>query len=63
MLFNGKKFEMLRYGSNEELKNNTNYMTPNQEDLIQVKETLRDPGIMMSNKASLRSISPMYVPR
>ena len=42
MLFNRKKFEMLRYGSNEELKNNTNYMTPNQEDLIEVKETLRD---------------------
>ena len=28
MLFNGKKFEMLRYGPNNDLKNSTNYLTP-----------------------------------
>ena len=42
MLFNGKKFEMLRYGKNQDLKNSTNYLTPRAEDLIEVKETLRD---------------------
>ena len=52
MLFNGKKFEMLRYGPNDELKNNTNYMTPNCEDFIEVKENLRDLGVMMSSKAT-----------
>ena len=28
MKFNGKKFEVLRYGSNEDLKLSTNYLTP-----------------------------------
>ena len=42
ILFNGKKFEMLRYGKNQDLKNSTNYLTPGAEDLIEVKETLRD---------------------
>ena len=41
MLFNGKKFEMLRYGKNEEIKNSTSYLTPEYEDIIEVKETRR----------------------
>ena len=48
MLFNGK---MLRYGKNEDLKNSTNYLTPGAEDLIEVKETLRDLGVEMSDDA------------
>ena len=52
MLFNGKKFELLRYGSNEEIKASTNYLTPEYEDLIEVKENLRDLGITMSDDAT-----------
>jgi hypothetical protein len=52
MLFNGKKFELMRYGSKEELKNSTNYFTPQYEDIIEEKETLRDLGVIMSNKAT-----------
>ena len=51
MVFNGKKFEMLRYGSDQELKNSTNYLTPESEDFIEVKECLRDLGIQMSDDA------------
>ena len=42
----------MRYGSNEELKNSTNYLTPGAEDLIEAKECLRDLGIQMSDDAS-----------
>ena len=28
MLFNGNKFELLRYGTNEEIKESTIYLTP-----------------------------------
>ena len=52
MLFNGKKFEILRYGKNEDLKNETNYFTPNFEDIIEEKDCLRDLGVLMSNTAS-----------
>ena len=51
MVFNGKKFEMLRYGTDQELKNSTNYLTPESEDFIEVKECLRDLGIQMSDDA------------
>ena len=51
MLFNGKKFEMLRYGKNEELKNSTMYLTPGAEDFIKVKEDLRDLGVQMADIA------------
>ena len=49
MLFNGNKFEILRYGRNEDLKD---YFTPNFEDIIEEKDCLRDLGILMSNTAS-----------
>ena len=52
MLFNGKKFEILRYGRNEDLKDETNYFTPNFEGIIEEKHCLRDLGIVMSNTAS-----------
>ena len=51
MAFNGKKFEILRYGRNQDLKNSTSYLTPEAEDLIEVKECLRDLGIQMSDDA------------
>merc|ERR1712208_163601 len=51
MAFNGKKFVMLRYGRNENLKIETNYLTPKAEDIIDIKECLRDLGIQMSDDA------------
>ena len=49
MAFNSNKFEVLRYGWNQELKNSTEYLTPDSEDLIDRKEALRDLGIQMSD--------------
>ena len=55
MLFNGKKFEVLRYGNNKSIKESTSYFTPNFEDIIEEKETLRDLGIIMSNDGAFSS--------
>ena len=55
MLFNSNKFEILRYGKDQELKNSTLYMTPNCEDIIEEKECLRDLGILMSKDANFSS--------
>ena len=52
MLFNSRKFEILRYGSNEDLKNSTDYLTHEYEEFIEVKENLRDRGIIMSDKGT-----------
>ena len=55
MLFNGSKFEVLRYGKNYILKESTSYFTPNYQDIIEEKESLRDLGIIMSNDCSFSS--------
>ena len=51
MEFNDKKFEVLRYGTNNNIKENTFYLSSNQE-IIEEKEHLRDLGLEMSNSAS-----------
>ena len=50
--FHSKKFELLRYGRNEILKQSTSYFTPNFENIIEEKESLRDLGVQMSSDAS-----------
>ena len=40
MIFNGKKFEMLPYGANDDLKFDTNYFTPEIDDIIEVKSNM-----------------------
>ena len=50
MAFNGTKFELLRYGFNEELKTLSNYLTPNAENIIEIKDVLRDLGVIMKDK-------------
>ena len=55
MDFNEKKFEVLRYGKNLDLKESTDYLTPDCEGTIEEKETLRDLGVIMSNDASFSS--------
>ena len=51
MLFNSKKFELLRYGKNQYLKTITNYMTPDCEDVISAKTVVRDLGVEMNDEA------------
>ena len=52
MKFNGKKFELLRFGNNSNLKEDTNYFTPGMDQIIEEKEVLRDLGVMMANDAT-----------
>ena len=49
MKFNGGNFELRRFGQNTELQENGVYFTPNQEDIIEEKESLRDLGVIISN--------------
>ena len=49
MQFNARKFELLRYGCNEQLKMDTLYFTPRMEQIIEDKSELRDLGVIMSN--------------
>ena len=51
MKFNGTKFQVLRYGNNKEVKENTDYYTENMEDVIKQYSSLRDLGITMSDDA------------
>ena len=51
MKFNGSKFQLLRYGNNEEIKNNTIYFTTNMEEVIDQFSSLRDLGVIMSDSA------------
>ena len=52
MEFNNKKFQVLRYGANSNLKNETEYFTGNYDQIIERFESLRDLGIQMSEDAS-----------
>ena len=45
MVFNGSKFQVMRYGDNEDLKNDINYFTDETSEIIDRFETLRDLGV------------------
>ena len=51
MKFNGTKFQLLRYGPNENIKKDTLYFTSNMEEVIDQFSSLRDLGIIMSDDA------------
>lgn len=53
MTFNNTKFELLRYGRNEELKESTSYHTLTGEDIVS-KPHVRDLGIAMSDDATFK---------
>ena len=52
MKFNANKFELLRYGKEQEIKPATIYKRYDDSN-IDEKEQVRDLGIMMSNTATL----------
>ena len=51
MKFNGSKFQCIRYGQNEDLKNDTVYLTANMEGVIDQSSNLRDLGVILSDDA------------
>ena len=52
MKFNTGKFQVLRYGRNTNLKENTMYFTGEMETVIEEVENCRDLGIIMQNTGS-----------
>ena len=52
MVFNGTQFQVIRYGDDEDLKNNTEYCTKGTNDIIDRYETLRDLGVILSDDAT-----------
>jgi hypothetical protein len=56
MAFNDPKFDLVRYGTNQELKDSTFYTRPDGEK-IEEKCHVRDLGVTMSNTAHLLSTS------
>ena len=51
MKCNGAKFQVLRYGYNQEIKENTVYFTNEMEDVIEQFDNLRDLGVIMTDDA------------
>ena len=50
--FNGNKFQVVRYGNNEILKNETMYFTEDTNEIIERFETLKDLGVIISEDAT-----------
>ena len=53
MVFNGTKFQVIRYGHNEDLRNSTEYFTEGKKFIFERSETLRDLGVILSDDATL----------
>ena len=51
MKFNGDKFQLVRYGQNQEIKENTCYFTGDMEYIIAEVESCRDLGVTIENSA------------
>jgi hypothetical protein len=51
MRFNGTKFQLMRYGPNEEIKNDTLYFTDKTENIIERQSSVRDLGVILSEDA------------
>jgi hypothetical protein len=49
MEFNKKKFQVIRYGENEDLKNETSYFAGNYDEVIERFNSLRDLGVQLSD--------------
>ena len=52
MVFNGTKFQVVRYGQNEELKEDTLYFTEDTGDIIERFDKLRDLGVILNEEAT-----------
>ena len=53
MKLNDVKFELLRYGKNELIKDETHYTSPSGE-IIQSKSVVKDLGVLMSNDCTFK---------
>ena len=52
MQFNGNKFQLVRFGNNEEIKDDTIYFTGENKEVIKWFKKLKDLGVIMNQKAT-----------
>ena len=52
MDFNKGKFVVMRYGQNEDLKNETEYFSGNYEEIIERKDSVRDLGVQLTDNGA-----------
>ena len=55
MRWNEVKFQIMRLGKDEELKENTKFFTPNYEELIDEKDTIKDLGVLVDSNLRYKS--------
>ena len=55
MVFNGTKFQVMRYGQDENLKNETMYFTEDTNNIIERFDTLRDLGVILTDNGNFES--------
>ena len=53
MKLNDSKFEVIRYGQDQDIKAETKYKSPS-GDTIEIKETVKDLGVLLSDNCSFR---------
>ena len=54
MEFNGSKFQGIRYGQNEDIKNDTTYFTGEYNEIIERFSSLRDLGVQLQEDATFK---------
>ena len=52
LVFNGTKFQVVRYGHDEEIKDDTLYFTEDTTDIIKRFDKLRDLGVIFNDEAT-----------
>ena len=55
MMWNWKKFQVLRLGRNKEIMSNTTYFSPEFENIVEECEVVRDLGIHIDNDLTYKS--------
>ena len=55
MVYNNTKFQVIRYGNNNGLKEDTTYFTEDTGEVIERFETLRDLGVILSEEANFKA--------
>ena len=51
---NAKKFQVMRYGKNENLKENTMYFTEDTSEIVERQEVIRDLGVLLSEDGGFK---------
>ena len=54
MVFNGSKFQLIRMGPDQVLKEETMYFTNNMRDTLEESDEVKDLGIIVDAKANFK---------